>query len=131
MSYPTRPHEHGQEDARLECSTLPRQRLAIQRLRPPESPGSENSGQAILRPRTMCPPLPRATKQSIERTSATPPSPPRNQPQSAETEIAAVLLWPRLRTGSPTDTPAENLRIQRSKVREAAQRVVLAAQGGR
>src|SRR5207245_6342943 len=115
---------------RLECSTLPRQRLAIQRLHPPESLGSENSGQAILLPRTMCPPLPRATKQSIERTSATPLSPPRSQPRSAETEIAAVLLWPRLRTGSPTDRPAENLRIQRSRVREAARRVVLAAQDG-
>src|SRR5712692_11355801 len=105
---------------------LPRQQLTIQTTHRAVLRESENSGQATLPPKIMCPPLPRATKQSIERTSATPPSPPRNQPRSAETEIAAVLLWPRLRTESPTDRPAGNPRILRSRVREAARRVVLA-----
>src|SRR5260370_26839827 len=109
MSGPAMFHAQEQGDARQECTMLLKQQRAIQRIRPPGSPGSGNSGQATLLPKTMCPPSPTATKQSIERTSATPLSPPRSQPRSAETEIAAVLLWPRLRTGSPTDRPAENL----------------------
>src|SRR5712691_2943479 len=109
---------------------LPRQRLTIQTAHRPGLRESENSGQATLLPRTTSPPSPIATNWSIETTSATPLSSPRSQPRSVETEIAAVLRWPRLRTGSPTDRPAGNRRIQRSKVREAAQRVVLAALGG-
>src|SRR3989442_235526 len=109
----------------------PRQPLAIQIIPQPELQGFENSDQAIHQPRTRSLPSPISTKPSIEPTSATPPSLPRSQPRSAETEIAAVLLWPRLRTGSPTDRPAENLRILRSRVREAARRAVLAAQDGR
>src|SRR5712692_1132722 len=119
-------HGHGQEDARPECSMLPRRpptiRIALQR----GLLGSENSDQAILLPRTGSLPSPITVKQSIEPTSATLPSQPHSQPQSARTEIAAVLLWPRLRTGSHPDTPLGNLRIQRSKVPEADPEVVLA-----